>query len=220
MKELFYEKLMSRLEACGVIAVLVIDRVEDAVPLAKALLAGGIDVMELTLRTPAAIDALKAIRRDVPELIAGIGTILTPDQVMEAKAAGAEFGVAPGMNPRVVAKAKEAGLPFSPGICTPSDIEAALEHGCRLLKFFPAETSGGLKHLKNMSAPYMHLGLKFIPLGGLDQNNLASYLSEPSVAAVGGSWIAKRETIKANDWAAITAAAAKATETVKSIRGK
>ena len=220
MRNLFSEKLTGRIEACGVIAVLVIDRVEDAVPLAKALLAGGIDVMELTLRTPAAIEALKEIKRNVPEMIAGIGTILTPEQVMEAKAAGAEFGVAPGMNSRVVAKAKDAGLPFAPGICTPSDIEAALEHGCRLLKFFPAETSGGLKHLKNMSAPYVHLGLKFIPLGGLDQNNLASYLADPSVAAVGGSWIAKRETIKANDWAAITAAAAKATETVKTIRGK
>jgi 2-dehydro-3-deoxyphosphogluconate aldolase/(4S)-4-hydroxy-2-oxoglutarate aldolase len=220
MKNLFTEELMGRIENCGVIAVLVIDRVEDAVPLAKSLLAGGINVMELTLRTPAAIDALKAIRRDVPEMIAGIGTILTPEQVIEAKSAGAAFGVAPGMNSRVVAKAKEAGLPFAPGICTPSDIEAALEHGCRLLKFFPAETSGGLKHLKNMSAPYLHLGLKFIPLGGLDQNNLASYLSEPSIAAVGGSWIAKRETIKANDWTAITAAAATATETVKTIKGK
>jgi 2-dehydro-3-deoxyphosphogluconate aldolase/(4S)-4-hydroxy-2-oxoglutarate aldolase len=220
MKDLFSEKLTGRIEACGVIAVLVIDRAEDAVPLAKALLAGGIDVMELTLRTPAAIEALKEIKRNVPEMIAGIGTILTPEQVIEAKAAGAEFGVAPGMNSRVVAKAKEAGLPFAPGICTPSDIEAALEYGCRLLKFFPAETSGGLKHLKNMSAPYMHLGLKFIPLGGLDQNNLASYLADPSVAAVGGSWIAKREMIKANDWAAISAAAAKATETVKAIRGK
>jgi 2-dehydro-3-deoxyphosphogluconate aldolase/(4S)-4-hydroxy-2-oxoglutarate aldolase len=220
MNNLFTEELMSKIEDCGVIAVLVIDRVEDAVPLAKSLLAGGINVMELTLRTPAAIDALKAIRRSVPEMIAGIGTILTPEQVLEAKTAGAAFGVAPGMNSRVVAKAKEAGLPFAPGICTPSDIEAALEHGCRLLKFFPAETSGGLKHLKNMSAPYLHLGLKFIPLGGLDQNNLASYLSEPSIAAVGGSWIAKRETIKANDWTAITAAAAKATETVKTIKGK
>ena len=220
MRNLFSEKLTGRIEACGVIAVLVIDRAEDAVPLAKALLAGGIDVMELTLRTPAAIEALKEIKRNVPEMIAGIGTILTPEQITEAKAAGAEFGVAPGMNSRVVAKAKEAGLPFAPGICTPSDIEAALEFGCRLLKFFPAETSGGLKHLKNMSAPYMHLGLKFIPLGGLDQNNLASYLADPSVAAVGGSWIAKRETIKANDWAAITAAAAKATETVKLVRGK
>ena len=220
MKNLFTEELMSRIENCGVIAVLVIDRVEDAVPLAKSLLAGGINVMELTLRTPAAIDALKEIMRNVPEMIAGIGTILTPEQVLEAKAAGAAFGVAPGMNSRVVAKAKEAGLPFAPGICTPSDIEAALEHGCRLLKFFPAETCGGLKHLKNMSAPYLHLGLKFIPLGGLDQNNLASYLSEPSVAAVGGSWIAKRETIKANDWTAITSAAAKATETIKTIKGK
>lgn len=219
MKGLFSEMLTNKIEACGIIAVLVIDRAEDAVPLANALLAGGINVMELTLRTPEAIAALKEIRSKVPEMIAGVGTILSPGQVMEAKAAGAEFGVAPGMNQRVVAKAKTAGLPFAPGICTPSDIEHSLEYGCRLLKLFPTESCGGLKHLKSMSAPYMHLGLKFIPLGGLDQDNLASYIAEPSVAAVGGSWIAKREMINANDWAAITAAAAKATATVKNVRG-
>jgi len=207
--------LMNRIETCGIIAVLVIDRIEDAAPLAKSLLDGGIDVMELTLRTPAAIAAVQEIKRKVPEMLAGIGTILTPEQAMEAKAAGAAFGVAPGMNPRVVAKAKAIGFPFAPGICTPSDIEAALEYGCRLLKFFPAETSGGLTHLKTLSAPYMHLGLKFIPLGGLGQDNLASYLAEPFIAAAGGSWIAKRHIIKANDWTAITAAAAKARETVK-----
>jgi len=219
MKRLFSKVLINKIEACGIIAVLVIDRAEDAVPLANALLAGGINVMELTLRTPAAITALKEIRSKVPEMVTGIGTILSPEQVMEAKEAGAAFGVAPGMNPRVVAKAKTVGLPFAPGICTPSDIEHSLEYGCRMLKFFPAESCGGLKHLKSMSAPYMHLGLKFIPLGGLDQDNLASYMADSSVAAVGGSWIAKREMINANDWAAITAAAAKAIATVKNVRG-
>lgn len=220
MKEIFNPELMLKVESTGVIAVLVIDEVKDAVPLAKALLEGGIDVMELTLRTPAAIPALREILENVPEMTAGIGTILTPEQVAEVKTAGAAFGVAPGMNRRVVEAACEAGLPFAPGICTPSDIESALEFGCRLLKFFPAETSGGLKHLKNMAAPYMHLGLKFIPLGGLSQDNMTSYLGDSCIAAVGGSWIARRDVIKANDWKTITDAAAKASAAVKSLRGK
>ncbi len=219
MNNLFNEKLTKKIENCGVIAVLVIDEVKDAVPLAKALLAGGIDVMELTLRTPAAIGALKEIIANVPEMTAGIGTILTPEQVDEVKTAGAAFGVAPGLNPRVLTRAKEVGLPFAPGICTPSDIEAALEFNCRMLKFFPAETCGGLKHLKSMAAPYQHLGLKFVPLGGLKQDNLATYLSDPLILAAGGSWLAKRDVIKANDWKAITSAAAKASETVKSLKG-
>lgn len=219
MQTLFHRELTDKIAACGIIAVLVIDEVENAVPLAEALLAGGVNVMELTLRTPAAIAALSEIKSNVPAMTAGIGTILTPEQVEQVKRAGAEFGVAPGMNPRVVAKAKEVGLPFAPGICTPSDIEAALECGCRTLKFFPAESSGGLEHLKSMAAPYLHLGLEFIPLGGLNQDNLCSYLAEPTIVAVGGSWLAKREAIKAKDWSGITAAAAAATAAIKSLRG-
>jgi 2-dehydro-3-deoxyphosphogluconate aldolase/(4S)-4-hydroxy-2-oxoglutarate aldolase len=187
--------------------------------LAHALLEGGIEIMELTLRTPAAVGALKRIIAEVPEMTAGIGTILTPEQAQDVKNAGAVFGVSPGLNPRVLAKSKEIGLPFAPGISTPSDIEAAIEQGCRLLKFFPAETNGGLKHLKSMAAPYMHLDLKFIPLGGLNQDNFASYLADPSVMAVGGSWIAKRDVIKAKDWKTITENARNATETTKKLRG-
>lgn len=219
MHSLFKDEMLSKIEKSGVIAVLVIDNEEDAVPLANALLEGGIEIMELTLRTPAAVGALKKIIAEVPEMTAGIGTILTPEQALEVKEAGAVFGVSPGFNPRVVGKAKEIGLPFAPGISTPSDIEAAIEQGCRLLKFFPAETSGGLKHLKSMAAPYMHLGLKFIPLGGLSQDNFESYLSESSVIAVGGSWIAKRDAIKAKNWKAIAENARKATETIKNLRG-
>ncbi len=219
MNSLFSKEITNKIEKSGVIAVLVLDEAEHAVPLAHALFAGGIDIMELTLRTPAALPGLKAILEEVPEMTAGIGTILTTDQVDEVKAAGALFGVAPGMNSRIVSRAKEVGLPFAPGIATPTDIEMALEHGCRLLKFFPAETSGGLKHLKNMSAPYMHLGLKFIPLGGLNQDNLASYLEEPSVIGIGGSWIAPRKLIQEKNWQGITERAAKAKETVTSIRG-
>ena len=203
---------------CGVIAVLIIDDAKQAVPLAKALLAGGINVMELTLRTDAALDALKAIRAEVPEMLAGIGTILTPDQVEQVVQAGAAFGVAPGCNRRVLEAAQAAGLSFAPGVCTPSDIETALEFGCRLLKYFPAETSGGLKHLESMGAPYQHLKLRYVPLGGLTVRGMTEYLASPLVSAVGGSWIAKRDTIKAGDWNAITKAAGEARAAITALR--
>jgi len=174
--------------------------------------------MELTLRTPAAMEALLSIRGEVPEMIAGVGTILTPQQVGEVAAAGAAFGVAPGMNPRVVMEAKQTGLPFAPGVCTPSDIEAALECGCRVLKFFPSEPLGGMGYLKSISAPYAHLGLSFIPLGGVDAGNAESYLREPNILALGGSWIAPRDLIRNRDWAAITQRAAQVAEIVKNTR--
>ncbi len=218
MSEAFDLELATRIESFGVIAVLVVDRVDDAVPLARALLDGGVGVMELTMRTPVALDALRAIRASVPKMIAGVGTILTPAQVSEAQNAGAVFGVAPGMNPRVLAAAKEAGLPFAPGITTPSDIEAALEFDCQLLKFFPCEASGGLAYLKNIAAPYAHLGLKYIPLGGLNEKNMATYLADPLVSALGGSWLAPRELIQAGDWAAITARCTQATEIISATR--
>jgi 2-dehydro-3-deoxyphosphogluconate aldolase/(4S)-4-hydroxy-2-oxoglutarate aldolase len=184
----------------AVVAVLVIDEVADAIPVAETLLEGGIRCMELTLRTPCAIDALKAIRRAVPDMTAGIGTVLTRDQVREIKAAGAAFGVAPGLNRNVLDEAAKQNLPFAPGIATPSDIEAALEHGCRIMKFFPAEPFGGLAYLKSMAAPYDHLNLQFIPLGGLNENNLRLWLESPLVCAVGGSWIAPRNLIREKNW--------------------
>lgn len=220
MKPLFDPVLAQKIEATGIVAVLVIDRVEDAVPLARALLAGGVDVMELTLRTPAALDALKAIRAAVPEMVAGAGTILTPEQVRQTIEADAAFGVAPGLNPRVLNAAREAGLSFAPGILTPSDIELAVEHGCRILKFFPAEPSGGLAYLKAASAPYAHLGLRFIPLGGLNAKNMASYLADASVSALGGSWLAPRDLIKAQAWDQITALATEAIKIIKTIHQK
>jgi 2-dehydro-3-deoxyphosphogluconate aldolase/(4S)-4-hydroxy-2-oxoglutarate aldolase len=215
---MFNESLLSHLHRTGILAVLVIDRAEDAVPLARALLEGGVECMELTLRTPAAMEALRRIRADVPEMIAGVGTILTPHQVREAAGAGATFGVAPGMNPRVVAEAKSIGLPFAPGICTPSDIEQALEHGCRLLKFFPAEPLGGIAYLKSIAAPYAHLDLRFIPLGGIDAGNAERYLGEPIIQALGGSWLAPRELIQKRDWPAISRRARQVSELVNRIR--
>lgn len=200
---LFHQTLADKVSAARVVAVLIVDDANDAVPLARALLSGGVDVMELTLRTPAALDALRAIRRDVPEMTAGIGTILSVDQLHAAREAGAAFGVSPGCNPRLLAAARDAGFSFAPGIATPTDIEVAIEQGCRLLKFFPAEQLGGLPYLRAMAAPYAHLGLRYIPLGGVTAANAGSYLYDPLIAAIGGSWIAPREAIKANDWASI-----------------
>jgi len=212
------EEISARIKKTGIVAVLIIDREKDAVPLAKALLAGGIDVMELTLRTEAALGALRRIRAAVPEMLAGVGTVLTPAQADDAKYAGAEFAVSPGMNPRVVKAADDAGLPFAPGILTPSDIEQALECGCRMLKFFPAESSGGLAYLKAMAAPYLHLGVSFIPLGGVNEKNMASYLADPLIDAVGGSWLAPRDAIREGRWDEITALAKAARDIIVATR--
>jgi 2-dehydro-3-deoxyphosphogluconate aldolase/(4S)-4-hydroxy-2-oxoglutarate aldolase len=214
------DSISKRIESTGIVAVLVIDREEDGPELAKALLAGGVDIMELTLRTPAAIGALRRIRAEVPDMLAGAGTVLTPAQVEEVKNAGAEFAVSPGLNPRVMQAAKEAGLPFAPGISTPSDIEQALEFDCRLLKFFPAEASGGLARLKAMSAPYQHLGVRFVPLGGVNEKNMSTYLADPLIAALGGSWLAPREAIMEKRWSDITGLARQATTLIGSIRPK
>ena len=195
--------IFEKLESTGVLAVLVIDDAADAVPVAEALLAGGVNAMELTLRTDAAIGALKAIRKSVPDMLVGIGTILTPDQVREVVAEGAAFGVSPGINPKVVEAAAEHGLPFAPGIATPSEVELALSFGCRRLKFFPAEALGGLGYLRAMSPPYNHLGVKYVPLGGVGPKNLAEYIADPLIAAVGGSWLAPRDKIAAKEWKAI-----------------
>lgn len=214
------ESLATRIKTSGIVAVLVIDRAEDAAPLAHALLAGGINVMELTLRTPAALDALRRIKADVPEMLAGAGTVLTPKQVGEVKAAGADFAVSPGVNPRVLAAASEAGIPFAPGVATPSDIEQALEADCRMLKFFPAEPSGGLPYLKAIAAPYRHLGVSFMPLGGLNEKNMAAYLTDPLIAAIGGSWLAPRDAVREGRWNEITALAQAASTAIRTARGQ
>lgn len=215
----FPEPLAAKIRENGILAVLVIDDAETAVPLAEALLAGGIRTMELTLRTPAAMAALARIVKHVPEMCAGIGTILEDWQVREAQAAGAAFGLAPGTSPGVLQAAAAAGFPFIPGVATPSDIEAALGFGCRLLKFFPAASGGGLAHLESMSAPYAHLGLRFIPLGGVDQDTFPVYLKHATVAAVGGSWIARRDEIAQRRWGLITDRASRAVELIQNIRG-
>jgi 2-dehydro-3-deoxyphosphogluconate aldolase/(4S)-4-hydroxy-2-oxoglutarate aldolase len=214
----FPDVVLERIQQTAVVAVLVVDRAEDAVPLARALLAGGIGAMELTLRTPVAIDALRAVVAEVPEMLPGIGTILTPEQVREVAQSGAAFGVAPGLNRRVIETAQQVGLPFAPGVATPSELEAALELGCREVKLFPAEPLGGMAYLNSMAAPYTHLGVRFIPLGGLSADNCAAYLQSPLVLAIGGSWLAPRDLIARHDWAAITDRAARATAIVRQTR--
>jgi 2-dehydro-3-deoxyphosphogluconate aldolase/(4S)-4-hydroxy-2-oxoglutarate aldolase len=212
------EQIIQRIHRCGVVAVLTIDDARHAVPLARALLAGGVDVMELTLRTPVALDALRAVIAQVPQMLAGLGTVLSPQQVSQVRQAGAAFAVAPGLNPRVVQAARSEGLFFAPGVVTPSDIERALEMDCRMLKFFPAELSGGLPYLKSIAAPYAHLGVRFIPLGGVSPANVKAYLAEPLIAAVGGSWLAPKEKVAAEDWDAITRLAQEATALVRQTR--
>ena len=216
----FPTDLQQKVEASGVIAVLVIDQVKHAVPVARALLEGGISVMELTLRTPAAIDAVRAIRDEVPAMLAGVGTVIEPDQIAAVAQAGAAFAVAPGFNRRVMETAIAAGMPFAPGIATATDIESALELGCRMLKFFPAEPSGGMSMLKAMAAPYNHLGIKYVPLGGLSLGNMTSYLESPLITALGGSWLAPRDLISQEQWGQITENARTAADIVRQVRGK
>jgi 2-dehydro-3-deoxyphosphogluconate aldolase/(4S)-4-hydroxy-2-oxoglutarate aldolase len=218
MQELFSQELKRGIRNSGVIAVLVIEDAELAVPVARTLLEGGISAMELTLRTPAALEALKRIRSDVPQMLAGVGTILRADQVKEVAAAGAEFGVAPGYNPRVVDAAKAAGLAFAPGVATATELEWALEQGCRILKFFPAEPSGGISYLKSMNSPYGYLDLQYVPLGGVNQENLRAWLEQSFVIAVGGSWIADKKLIAARDWDEIRRRAEQAHSIFKEVR--
>ncbi len=188
-----------------IVPVAVLERVEHAVPVARALLEGGLSTLELTLRTPAALDCFRAIRTEVPELKVGAGTVLSPEQVRQVVDAGAYFAVAPGFNRRVVEAARALGLPFYPGVRPPSDVESALELGCTLQKFFPASVAGGLDMIKALAGPYAHTGLKLIPLGGITAGNMKQYLDHPLVAAVGGSWLVDKKLVATGDWAGITA---------------
>lgn len=197
-------EVLSRIAELEIVPVVAIDRVTHALPLADALLAGGLPVVEITFRTQAAADVIRTLSRERPDLIVGAGTVLTPETVQTAVSAGAQFAVAPGLNPRVVQAALELNLPFVPGVATPTDIEAALENGCRLLKFFPAEAVGGTRLLSALSAPYRHTGIRFMPTGGISPANLDSYLALDTVAAVGGTWIAKKEDMAQGNWNEIT----------------
>ena len=197
------EKLAALFKQAVVIPVLTIEREADAVPLARALVAGGVRVLEVTLRTPVAIPAAQAIISSVPEAVVGIGTILNADDLARAEALGAVFGISPGATPDLLKAAAASVLPFAPGIATASELMQALAHGFNLAKFFPAEQSGGIKALRALAGPFPDA--RFCPTGGIGEANAAAWLAEPNVFAVGGSWLCPAADIRSGNWAGITA---------------
>jgi 2-dehydro-3-deoxyphosphogluconate aldolase/(4S)-4-hydroxy-2-oxoglutarate aldolase len=198
----------ARLRQLGVIPVVSIERIESAIPLAEALLNGGLPCAEITFRTAAAEASIRAISQAFPEILLGAGTVLNEEQAERAVHAGAKFIVAPGFSSAVVNFCQTRNLPIFPGVCTPTDIIMALEAELRILKFFPAEAFGGLKTLKALSAPFPHV--EFIPTGGITAANLAAYLGFDKVLACGGSWMVKSELINAGNFAEIARMAAEA----------
>jgi 2-dehydro-3-deoxyphosphogluconate aldolase/(4S)-4-hydroxy-2-oxoglutarate aldolase len=197
------DELAALFKAAIVIPVIAIDRLADAVPLARALVAGGVRTLEVTLRTPVAIEAAKAMMAEVPEAIIGIGTILNPADLERAEKLGVRFGISPGLTPDLLKAAADGALPFAPGIATASELMLALAHGFELAKFFPAEQAGGIKGLRALGGPFPNV--RFCPTGGVGEANAATWLAEPNVVAVGGSWLCPTAEIGAGNWAGITA---------------
>ena len=204
--------VLMKIEEIGIVPVVKINRASDAVPLAKALCDGGLPCAEVTFRTDAAADAIRAMTEAFPEMLVGAGTVLTTAQADAAMAAGAKFLVSPGLNPAVVKYCVEKGYPITPGCANPSDIEQALALGLDVVKFFPAEAAGGLPMIKAMSAPYGNL--KFMPTGGINANNLKTYLDFPKILACGGSWMVKPEMIDSGDFDGIRKLTQQAVETM------
>jgi 2-dehydro-3-deoxyphosphogluconate aldolase/(4S)-4-hydroxy-2-oxoglutarate aldolase len=217
-KKSFDDSIRDRIRKYGVLVVVVVEKIETVGPLMETLMKADVWGLELTLRTPVALDALRIIKKQYPGMLAGIGTVLTPEQVRVIAEEGADFAVAPGTNRRVIEESLKLGLSFAPGISTASDIETALEYDFRLMKFFPAELLGGINYLNGINGPYEHLGIEYIPLGGLNEKNMQDYLNQKRVAAVGGSWIAKRDLLGAKDWDAIFRNAEAARRIVKRVR--
>jgi 2-dehydro-3-deoxyphosphogluconate aldolase/(4S)-4-hydroxy-2-oxoglutarate aldolase len=184
-----------------VIPVIVIERLDHAVPLARALVAGGVRVLEVTLRTPAGLEAIAAIARDVEGAIVGVGTITAPDEFARARAAGARFAVSPGLTPALVEAQRASGLPWLPGVMTPSDVIAARAAGLSALKLFPAQQAGGLEMLKALRGPFPDV--VFCPTGGVTPATAPAFLALPNVACVGGSWLTPADAVAAGDWARI-----------------
>lgn len=208
-----------RIAEIGVVPVIAIESVGHAVPLADALLEGGLPTAEITFRTEVAVDLLARLHDERPDLLIGAGTLLSPEQVRRAVDAGAAYGLAPGYDQAVVEAAQTAGLPFVPGVMTPSDISLAFAKGCRLMKFFPATPAGGPSMLQSISAPFAHLGLSFIPTGGVKPDTMADWLAMPEIAAVGGTWIATAQQMRDGDWLGIRKRASAAIARVKELRG-
>jgi len=207
-------EVLEKLGKIGIVPVIKIDDAEKAVPLAHALIAGGIPCAEITFRTAQGEEAIRRIAQEVPEILLGAGTVLTTDHVDKAMAAGAKFIVSPGLNPKVALYCIEKGIAFAPGCVTPSEIEQALGFGFDLVKFFPAEQAGGIEYIKAVSAPYP--GLKFMPTGGINADNIGKYMAYEKVHACGGSWMAAAGLINSGNFERITALSR---EAVLSLRG-
>jgi 2-dehydro-3-deoxyphosphogluconate aldolase / (4S)-4-hydroxy-2-oxoglutarate aldolase len=211
------QALLHLVQSARLIPVLTIARVADAVPLARALVAGGVRTLEITLRTAAAVDAAKAIIAEVPDAIVGIGTVLTPDDLARAKSLGARFAVSPGTTRELLEAAAASDLPLLPGIATASELMQAQAYGFNLVKFFPAEQSGGIAMLRALGGPFPQT--RFCPTGGIGEANAAEWLAEPNVVAVGGSWLCPAADIGSGNWAGITAMCQRAMKSLKTAPG-
>lgn len=211
-------EILQKIGEFGIVPVVVLDDAKDAVPLAEALIKGGLPLAEVTFRTDAAEESIKIMSEKFPEMLIGAGTVLTTDQVDRAVAAGAKFIVSPGLNPKIVSYCVNKGIPITPGTSNASDIEAALEFGLDVVKFFPAEPAGGLKMIKALAAPYV--GVKFMPTGGINAENVKAYLAYDRILACGGSWMVKGELIRNGEFDKIREMTAEAVQIVKESRGK
>lgn len=204
--------VMDRIQKTRIVPVVVLEKAEQAIPTAKALAAGGVDIMEITLRTPAGLHSIETIAKQCPEILVGAGTVLTLDQCKACVDAGAKFIVSPGLNPAIVKWCVERGISVLPGCVTPTEIMQGLELGVTTFKFFPAGIYGGLKAMKALSAPFV--GVSFVPTGGVNAQNLAEYLAAPFIRAVGGSWLCAKADIGAGNFEKITALAEEAAAAV------
>ena len=208
---------VEQVASCGVVPVVVLEDEAQAVPTARALLAGGINAMEITFRTAAAKGSIARVAREVPEMIVGAGTVVNLQNLHDAVDAGAKFIVCPGSDPELIAEAIRLNVPITPGVVTPSEIMIGLKLGLKVFKFFPAETFGGLKTIKALCGPFPQI--KFLPTGGINQANAAEYFKNPKILAVGGSWMVTKDMVAAGDFEGITAKSKAATDLFKEIRG-
>lgn len=209
--------VLEELGKIGIVPVVVLDDAKDALPLARALVEGGLPCAEVTFRTDAAEESIRLISQGCPEILVGAGTVLSTGQAERAVAAGAKFIVSPGTSPKVVQYCVDNGIPVTPGVQTPTEIEQALAFGLKILKFFPAEPAGGLKMIKALAAPYTMV--KFMPTGGISESNVRDYLKYDRIHACGGSWMVRRDLIRAGEFEKITGLVREAADIVKEIRG-
>ena len=208
--------VLERMKRCGIVPVVVLENADDAVDTARAMLRGGVDVMEITFRTAAAAESIRRVANEVPDMLVGAGTVVTLDQCMQAIACGAKFIVSPGFDEEVVGWCCENGVPVTPGCVTPTEIMAALKFDLKVLKFFPANVYGGLAALKSLAGPFG--GLKFIPTGGVGPANLADFAASNTVHAVGGSWVCPKGDITAHNYEKIETLCREAREVIGSAR--